>query len=131
MTDYTKDMEVIEAATDGPWVETEQSRVCKTEDDSCVCCLALMGNTDDDGEWDDETLDRWYKDAQYIARALKAEAKLEHLSHRLYCPSCNDFIVPFEKKDNSAIFCDAMNLLEKLGAKYYIKNDLRKHMEEK
>ena len=68
---------------------------------------------------------------QYVARALKAEAKLEHLSHRLYCPSCNDFIVPFEKKDNSAIFCDAMNLLEKLGAKYYIKNDLRKHMKEK
>ncbi|NIR31682.1 MAG: hypothetical protein GWN84_20695 [Gammaproteobacteria bacterium] len=63
---------LLEKATPGPWEISPMRadvRVCAMEGGRCICCLALMGNVDADGEWDEETLRQWRSDARLIAAA--------------------------------------------------------------
>lgn len=104
------DLEPIKAraakATDGPWIHwpadsDNDHRVCQAngEKDKCICCLALMGYTDEEGEWTIETLESWQADGDFIAAArtdipvLVAEverlrAEIASLRARDVCQNC-------------------------------------------
>ena len=92
MRDLRKDLEICNKATPGPWEATSESdedvRVCQTENEECVCCLALMGDYNwEKEEWKEGSKKQWNKDAEFIAaaregwpyaieRAIKAEEEL-------------------------------------------------------
>lgn len=93
MRDLRKDLETCNKATPGSWEATSESdediRVCQTENEECVCCLALMGDYNwEKEEWKEGSIKQWNKDAEFIAasregwphaieRAIKAEAEVE------------------------------------------------------
>ena len=65
---------LAEAAPDGPWEATDNDfRVCQIEGGKCICCLALMGNTDN-GDWDKDTVARFEATAKFIC-AARADMK--------------------------------------------------------
>jgi hypothetical protein len=77
--DLAKLKELWEAANNGPWkiLSDDSFRVCQeNEKGQCVCCVALMGNTDDDGEWDYETIERWKANAKLIVELHAAAPAL-------------------------------------------------------
>lgn len=95
MRDLKADLEICNKATAGPWEATSESdedvRVCQTENEECVCCLALMGDYNwEKEEWKEGSIKQWNKDAEFIAasregwpeaieRAINAEAEVERL----------------------------------------------------
>jgi len=95
MRDLKADLEICNRATPGPWEATSESdedvRVCQTENEECVCCLALMGDYNwEKEEWKEGSIKQWNKDAEFIAasregwphaieRAIKAETEVERL----------------------------------------------------
>lgn len=44
-------------------------RVCRVVDGRCVCCIALMGTTDELAHWTPDTFDRWEAEGEFIAAA--------------------------------------------------------------
>jgi len=105
MTELIKQArELCEGATPRTWtmsVDGTDIRVCHTIDEKCVCCLALMGDYNEDETPTEETLLQWQADAAFIAasRTLvpaladaleKAERERDELKAlcRPVCPKC-------------------------------------------
>lgn len=76
-------------------------RVCKFDGDAdesrCVCCVALMGDVDQAGEWTPETLAEWRANAHLIAAAQDLRDALERAIHHAETGDDYDWIGAAER----------------------------------
>lgn len=84
-------------------------RICRQNPDSdepeCICCLALMGDTDERGEWTEETVREWRETAEQIVREHNdyrelVEALEEMCAHAVVLS--RDYLTTFEDWPNNA-----------------------------